>query len=71
MRAIGPARTIDAALPNGIALKLTSPDKPVAVLTGDGALGFYIAKIDTAVRYKLPWVLIVGNDAGWGMGAGA
>ena len=64
---LGPLGTIGAALPNGIALKLANPDKPVAVITGDGALGFYIAEIDTAVRYKLPLVLIVGNDAGWGL----
>lgn len=64
---LGPLGTIGAALPNGIALKLANPDKPVAIITGDGALGFYIAEIDTAVRYKLPLVLIVGNDAGWGL----
>src|SRR3954454_9345460 len=64
---LGPLATIGAALPNGIALKLANPNNPVAVLTGDGALGFYIAEIDTAVRYKLPLVLIVGNDAGWGL----
>ena len=64
---LGPLGTIGAALPNGIALKLANPDKPVAIITGDGALGFYIAEIDTAVRYKLPLVVIVGNDAGWGL----
>lgn len=64
---LGPLATIGAALPNGIALKLANPDKPVAVITGDGALGFYIAEIDTAVRYRLPLVIIVGNDAGWGL----
>jgi acetolactate synthase-1/2/3 large subunit len=64
---LGPLGTIGAALPNGIALKLANPERPVAVITGDGALGFYIAELDTAVRYKLPLVLIVGNDAGWGL----
>ena len=64
---LGPLGTIGASLPNGIALKLAHPDKPVAIITGDGALGFYIAEMDTAVRYKLPLVLIVGNDAGWGL----
>ena len=37
------------------------------MLTGDGALGFYLAEMDTAVRHKLPIVVIVGNDAGWGL----
>jgi acetolactate synthase-1/2/3 large subunit len=37
------------------------------MITGDGALGFYLAEMDTAVRHKLPVVIIVGNDAGWGL----
>jgi acetolactate synthase-1/2/3 large subunit len=64
---LGPLGTIGSALPNGIALKLANPDKPVAVITGDGSLGFYVAELDTAVRHKLPIVVIVGNDAGWGL----
>ena len=46
---------------------MANPDRPVAVITGDGSLGFYIAEMDTAVRYNLPIVIIVGNDAGWGL----
>ena len=64
---LGPLGTIGSALPNGLALQMANPDKPVAVITGDGSLGFYIAEMDTAVRYKLPIVIIVGNDAGWGL----
>jgi acetolactate synthase I/II/III large subunit len=64
---LGPLATIGAALPYGLALQLANPDKPVAVITGDGALGFYIAEMDTAVRLGLPIVIIVGNDAGWGL----
>jgi acetolactate synthase-1/2/3 large subunit len=64
---LGPLGTIGSSLPNGIALQLANPGKPVVVITGDGALGFYLAEMDTAVRHKLPFVLIVGNDAGWGL----
>jgi acetolactate synthase-1/2/3 large subunit len=32
---------------------------------GDGTFGFHSAEIDTAVRYKLPFLLVVGNDARW------
>ena len=64
---LGPLGTIGSALPNGIALKLAHPNRPVAVITGDGALGFYLAEMDSVVRHKLPIVLIVGNDAGWGL----
>jgi acetolactate synthase-1/2/3 large subunit len=64
---LGPLGTIGSSLPNGLALQLAHPGRPVAVITGDGALGFYIAEMDTAVRHKLPIVVIVGNDAGWGL----
>ena len=64
---LGPLGAIGSALPNGLALQLAHPGRPVAVITGDGALGFYIAEMDSAVRHKLPIVVIVGNDAGWGL----
>jgi acetolactate synthase-1/2/3 large subunit len=64
---LGPLGTIGSALPNAIALKMARPDRPVFFITGDGALGFYIAEMDTAVRYRLPIVFVVGNDAGWGL----
>jgi acetolactate synthase I/II/III large subunit len=64
---LGPMATIGAALPNAIAMKAACPDKPVVLITGDGAFGFYIAEIDTAVRHKLPFVIVVGNDGAWGL----
>ena len=64
---LGPLATIGSALPNGLALQLAHPGRPIAVITGDGALGFYIAEMDTAVRHNLPIVVIVGNDASWGL----
>lgn len=64
---LGPLGTIGSALPNGLALQLAHPERPVVVITGDGSLGFYLAELDTAVRFKLPIVVIVGNDGGWGL----
>lgn len=64
---LGPLGTIGSSLPNGLALQLAHPDRPVMAITGDGALGFYIAEMDSLVRHRLPLVLIVGNDAGWGL----
>ncbi|MEO7653504.1 MAG: thiamine pyrophosphate-binding protein, partial [Bryobacteraceae bacterium] len=64
---LGPLGTIGSALPNSLAAKLRFPDRPVVMITGDGSFGFYIAELDTAVRHKLPVVMIVGNDAGWGL----
>ncbi|MDR3701547.1 MAG: thiamine pyrophosphate-binding protein [Candidatus Sulfopaludibacter sp.] len=64
---LGPLGTIGSSLPNAVALQLAHPERKVVAITGDGALGFYLAEMDTAVRHKLPIVLIVGNDAGWGL----
>lgn len=64
---LGPLGTIGSSLPNGVALQLAHPGRPVAIITGDGALGFYIAEMDSLVRHGLPVVLIVGNDGGWGL----
>lgn len=64
---LGPLGTIGAGLPNALALQWANPGKPVALVVGDGSLGFYIAELDTAVRHRLPIVIIVGNDAGWGL----
>ena len=44
---LGPLGTIGAGLPNGLAMQLANPGKPVAVITGDGSLGFYIAEMDS------------------------
>jgi len=64
---LGPLGTIGSALPNSLAVQLANPGAPVVMITGDGSLGFYIAEMDTAVRHGLPVVMIVGNDAGWGL----
>jgi acetolactate synthase-1/2/3 large subunit len=41
------------------------PPHPVALLTGDGSLGFYVAELDTARRAGLALTVIVGNDGLW------
>jgi acetolactate synthase-1/2/3 large subunit len=61
----GVAGSIGAALPFALAARLAKPDAPVIAFMGDGTFGFHPAEIDTAVRYRLPFVGIVGNDARW------
>ena len=61
----GAAGAIGVAIPFALAARLARPGAPVIAATGDGAFGFHPAEIDTAVRYKLPFVAIVGNDARW------
>jgi len=61
----GTAGSIGSALPFAAAAKLAFPRAPVIALLGDGTLGFHLSEIDTAVRYGLNYVAVVGNDACW------
>jgi acetolactate synthase-1/2/3 large subunit len=61
----GVAGSIGAALPFAVAARIAQPHAPIVAVMGDGTFGFHPAEIDTAVRYGLPFVLVVGNDARW------
>ena len=61
----GVAGTIGVSLPFAIAAQLACPDHPVVAVMGDGTFGFHMAEFDTAVRYELPVIVVVGNDARW------
>ena len=64
---LGSLAGLGVALPVGLSAQILRPDSRAVVVTGDGSLGFYIGELDTAVRYGLPLVIVVGNDAGWGI----
>lgn len=61
----GVAGTIGVSLPFAISAQLARPDHPVVAVMGDGTFGFHMAEFDTAVRYGLPVIVVVGNDARW------
>ena len=61
----GPAGAIGSALPFAAAAKLALPNAPVVATLGDGTFGFHMSEIDTAVRYGLDYIAVVGNDATW------
>ncbi len=58
---------LGSGLPYAIGAQLAAPDRPVYLITGDGALGFNIQELETAVRYNVPVTVIVAVDRGWGM----
>lgn len=61
----GVSGTIGASIPFAIAAQGLEPEKPVVAILGDGTFGFHMAEFDTAVRYGLPIIVVVGNDARW------
>ena len=62
----GPLGTLGVGMPFALAAQLANPDKKVLIIYGDGSFGFNGMEYDTAVRFNLPIVGIVGNDAAWG-----
>ena len=62
----GPLGTLGVGMPFALAAQKAHPDKRVLIVYGDGSFGLNGFEFDTAVRFDLPIVGIVGNDAAWG-----
>jgi acetolactate synthase-1/2/3 large subunit len=62
----GPLGCLGVGAPFAIAAQHLYPDKRVLIINGDGSFGLNGFEFDTAIRFNLPIVSIVGNDAGWG-----
>jgi acetolactate synthase-1/2/3 large subunit len=63
----GASAVVGWGLPAAIAAKLLEPARPVILLSGDGAIGFTIAELETAVRHRAPIVVVVADDQAWGI----
>lgn len=59
------AGSIGGSIPMAIAARRAESKAPVIAVMGDGTFGFHMSEFDTAVRHKLPFVAILGNDACW------
>lgn len=62
----GPLGCLGVGAPFAVAAQHLYPEKRVLIVNGDGSFGLNGFEFDTAVRFNLPIVSIVGNDAGWG-----
>lgn len=58
---------LGAGIPYALAAQLARPATRVLALVGDGTFGLNGFEMDTAVRHRLPVVVVVGNDRAWGM----
>jgi len=63
----GPFGCLGTGLGYAIAARLARPASQVVLLLGDGAAGFSLMDVDTLVRHRLPVVMVMGNNAGWGL----
>jgi len=62
----GPLGTLGVGMPFALAAQIAHPDKRVLIIYGDGSFGLNGFEFDTAVRFGLPIVGIIGNDSAWG-----
>jgi acetolactate synthase-1/2/3 large subunit len=61
----GTLGTMGVGLPFGVGAKVARPDTQVLVLHGDGSYGINAMEIDTAVRHRIPVVVVISNNGGW------
>jgi thiamine pyrophosphate-dependent acetolactate synthase large subunit-like protein len=61
----GPFGTMGVGLPFGLGAKAARPDKQVVVLHGDGSFGLNGMELDTAIRHKLPVLVVISLNGGW------
>ncbi|TPJ57627.1 thiamine pyrophosphate-binding protein [Mesorhizobium sp. B2-6-1] len=61
----GPFGTMGVGLPFGVGAKAAMPASKVVVLHGDGSFGLNAMEIDTAIRHKLPLLIIISLNGGW------
>ena len=55
------------ALPGAIAAKMVYPERKVLAVMGDGAFLMSAAELETAVRERVPIVVLVWVDGGYGL----
>jgi acetolactate synthase-1/2/3 large subunit len=61
----GVAGAIGGSLSFALSARLLEPEAPVFAVLGDGTIGFHLSEFETAVRRRLPFVAVLGNDACW------
>ncbi|MHC1730212.1 MAG: thiamine pyrophosphate-binding protein [Syntrophobacteraceae bacterium] len=61
----GPLGTLGVGAPFAIAAKAAFPQNEVVTLFGDGAFGCTGFDYDTLIRFKMPMVGILANNAAW------
>ena len=61
----GPLGTLGVGVPFAMASKIMQPEKEVVTLFGDGAFSLTGWDFETMVRFKLPFVGVVGNNSAW------
>lgn len=63
----GASGVVGFGIPGAMAARLTYPDRPIILLSGDGSIGFTIAELESAARQHLGFALVLADDRAWGI----
>ena len=58
---------LGAGVSQALAGQIARPDRKVVCIIGDGAMGFHMQELETALRHELPVIYLVLCDKQWGM----
>ncbi|MDH4283577.1 MAG: thiamine pyrophosphate-binding protein, partial [Myxococcales bacterium] len=58
---------LGAGVSQALAGQIAKPDAKVVCIIGDGAMGFHIQELESALRHELPVIYLVLCDKQWGM----
>jgi acetolactate synthase-1/2/3 large subunit len=60
------AGSLGWSFPAAMGAQCAAPDRPVVCFTGDGGFYYHLAELETARRRKIPVVVVVNNNSGFG-----
>ena len=63
----GASAVVGWGLPGAMGARLAYPDRPIILLSGDGAFTFTVAELESAARQELPFVVVLADDCAWGI----
>lgn len=66
----GPFGALGVGVPFALGAKAAKPDKQVILLSGDGSFGLNALELDTAIRHRLPVLVVISLNGGWTADAG-
>jgi acetolactate synthase-1/2/3 large subunit len=58
--------SIGLGIGHAMGVSVAYPGRPIVLFVGDGGMQMSLGDIETAVRYKLPLIIVVMNDAAYG-----
>jgi acetolactate synthase-1/2/3 large subunit len=63
----GASGVVGWGLGGAMGARLAYPDRPIILLSGDGAIGFTLTEFESASRQGLPFVVVLADDQAWGI----